>query len=190
MAKVITKPVRGSNPRPPAQQSGAPPTDLIWRSTILARIQPNCKLLNVFYRKNIAKLNKELQTKTLLQLSETDRLRHTEHQLHISESKVEKLNSENIKLRLKIEDLRIKMQSRKYHIKKILRNLVLPLTSHSASHLRARPKRYLVGFPFSFCFTSFTSLSIHKTKLTLSRDSLQCKDVKVLNFRRCYTLKN
>lgn len=62
-------------------------------------------------KKNIAKLNKELQTKTLLQLSETDRLRHTEHQLHISESKVEKLNSDNIKLRLKIDDLRIKMQS-------------------------------------------------------------------------------
>lgn len=62
----------------------------------------------------MAALNKELQTKTLLQLSETDRLRHTEHQLHISESKVEKLNSENIKLRLKIDDLRIKMQSRKY----------------------------------------------------------------------------
>ena len=92
------------------------PTDLIWRSTNLARIQPNCKLLNVFCRKNIAKLNKELQTKTLLQLSETDRLRQTEHQLHISESKVEKLNSDNIKLRLKIDDLRIKMQSRKYHI--------------------------------------------------------------------------
>ena len=71
--------------------------------------------VNVFCRKNIAKLNKELQTKTLLQLAETDRLRHTEHQLHISESKVEKLNSDNIKLRLKIDDLRIKMQSRKYH---------------------------------------------------------------------------
>ena len=69
----------------------------------------------MFCRKNIAKLNKELQTKTLLQLSETDRLRHTEHQLHISESKVEKLNSENIKLRLKIDDLRIKMQNCKYY---------------------------------------------------------------------------
>ncbi|KAJ7357689.1 Protein Spindly [Desmophyllum pertusum] len=62
-------------------------------------------------KKVVAALNKELQTKTLLHLSETDRLRHTEHQLHISESKVERLNSENIKLRLKIDDLRIKMQS-------------------------------------------------------------------------------
>ena len=85
------------------------------RSTILPCIQANFELLNVFCRKNIAKLNKELQTKTLLQLSETDRLRHTEHQLHISESKVEKLNSENIKLRLKIDDLRIKMQNCKYY---------------------------------------------------------------------------
>ena len=85
------------------------------RSTILPCIQANCELLNGFCRKNIAKLNKELQTKTLLQLSETDRLRHTEHQLHISESKVEKLNSENIKLRLKIDDLRIKMQNCKYY---------------------------------------------------------------------------
>ena len=59
-------------------------------------------------------LNKELQTKTLLQLAETDRLRHTEHQLHASESKVERLNSENIKLRLKVDDLRMKLQSRKY----------------------------------------------------------------------------
>ena len=62
----------------------------------------------------MAELNKELQTKTLLQLAETDRLRQTEHQLHASESKVERLNSENIKLRLKIDDLRIKLQSRKY----------------------------------------------------------------------------
>lgn len=91
------------------------PTNLIARSTILPHIKPNYELLNVFCRKNIAKLNKELQTKTLLQLSETDRLRHTEHQLHISESKVEKLNSENIKLRLKIDDLRIKMQNCKYY---------------------------------------------------------------------------
>ena len=67
----------------------------------------------LFCRKALVTLNKELQTKTLLQLSETDRLRHTEHQLHVSESKVERLNSENIKLRLKIDDLRIKMQSRK-----------------------------------------------------------------------------
>lgn len=59
-------------------------------------------------------LNKELQTKTLLQLSETDRLRHTEHQLHVSESNVERLNGENIKLRLKIDDLRLKLQGRKY----------------------------------------------------------------------------
>lgn len=64
-------------------------------------------------RKTVAELNKELQTKTLLQLAETDRLRHTEHHLHASESKVERLNSENIKLRLKIDDLRIKLQSRK-----------------------------------------------------------------------------
>jgi len=65
-------------------------------------------------KKTVAELNKELQTKTLLQLAETDRLRQTEHQLHASESKVERLNSENIKLRLKIDDLRIKLQSRKY----------------------------------------------------------------------------
>jgi len=62
-------------------------------------------------KKTVTELNKELQTKTLLQLAETDRLRQTEHQLHASESKVEKLNSENIKLRLKIDDLRIKLQS-------------------------------------------------------------------------------
>ena len=62
----------------------------------------------------MSELNKELQTKTLLQLAETDRLRHTEHQLHASESKVERLNNENIKLRLKIDDLRMKLQSRKY----------------------------------------------------------------------------
>lgn len=62
-------------------------------------------------KKALAALNKELQTKTLLQLSETDRLRHTEHQLHVSESNVERLNSENIKLRLKIDDLRLKLQS-------------------------------------------------------------------------------
>ena len=61
----------------------------------------------------MAALNKDLQSKTLLQLAETDRLRHTEHQLHASESKVERLNSENIKLRLKIDDLRIKLQNRK-----------------------------------------------------------------------------
>lgn len=66
-------------------------------------------------RKTVAELNKELQTKTLLQLAETDRLHHTEHQLHASESKVERLNSENIKLRLKIDDLRIKLQSRKFN---------------------------------------------------------------------------
>ena len=88
----------------------------------------------MFCRKNIAKLNKELQTKTLLQLAETDRLRHTEHQLHISESKVEKLNSDNIKLRLKIDDLRIKMQSRKYH--KTSNNLLNRyFTLHAASDL-------------------------------------------------------
>ena len=62
----------------------------------------------------MSELNKELQTKTLLQLAETDRLRHTEHQLHSSESKGERLNNENIKLRLKIDDLRMKLQSRKY----------------------------------------------------------------------------
>lgn len=62
-------------------------------------------------KKSLAALNKELQTKTLLQLSETDRLRHTEHQLHVSESNVERLNGENIKLRLKIDDLRLKLQS-------------------------------------------------------------------------------
>lgn len=62
-------------------------------------------------KKALAALNKELQTKTLLQLSETDRLRHTEHQLHVSESNVERLNGENIKLRLKIDDLRLKLQS-------------------------------------------------------------------------------
>lgn len=62
-------------------------------------------------KKTVSELNKELQTKTLLQLAETDRLRHTEHQLHASESKVERLNNENIKLRLKIDDLRMKLQS-------------------------------------------------------------------------------
>lgn len=62
-------------------------------------------------KKTVSDLNKELQTKTLLQLAETDRLRHTEHQLHASESKVERLNSENIKLRLKVDDLRMKLQS-------------------------------------------------------------------------------
>lgn len=62
-------------------------------------------------KKSLVALNKELQTKTLLQLSETDRLRHTEHQLHVSESNVERLNGENIKLRLKIDDLRLKLQS-------------------------------------------------------------------------------
>ncbi|XP_067039399.1 protein Spindly-B-like isoform X2 [Acropora muricata] len=62
-------------------------------------------------KKTVSELNKELQTKTLLQLAETDRLRHTEHQLHSSESKVERLNNENIKLRLKIDDLRMKLQS-------------------------------------------------------------------------------
>ena len=67
----------------------------------------------LFCRKTVAGLNKELQNKTLLHLAETDRLRHTEHQLHASESKVERLNSENIKLRLKIDDLRIKLQNRK-----------------------------------------------------------------------------
>ena len=67
----------------------------------------------LFCRKAVAGLNKELQNKTLLHLAETDRLRHTEHQLHASESKVERLNSENIKLRLKIDDLRIKLQNRK-----------------------------------------------------------------------------
>ncbi|XP_074619161.1 protein Spindly-B-like [Acropora palmata] len=35
-------------------------------------------------KKTVSELNKELQTKTLLQLAETDRLRHTEHQLHAS----------------------------------------------------------------------------------------------------------
>lgn len=62
-------------------------------------------------KKALAALNKELQTKTLLQLSETDRLRHTEHQLHVSESNVERLNGDNIKLRLKIDELRLKLQS-------------------------------------------------------------------------------
>ncbi|PFX34226.1 protein Spindly-like [Stylophora pistillata] len=62
-------------------------------------------------KKALAALNKELQTKTLLQLSETDRLRHTQHQLHVSESNVERLNGENIKLRLKIDDMRIKLQN-------------------------------------------------------------------------------
>lgn len=62
-------------------------------------------------KKTVSELNKELQTKTLLQLAETDKLRHTEHQLHASESKVERLNNENIKLRLKIDDLRMKLQS-------------------------------------------------------------------------------
>ena len=70
----------------------------------------------LFHRKTVAGLNKELQNKTLLHLAETDRLRHTEHQLHASESKVERLNSENIKLRLKIDDLRIKLQNRKLSI--------------------------------------------------------------------------
>lgn len=70
----------------------------------------------LFCRKAVAGLNKELQNKTLLHLAETDRLRHTEHQLHASESKVERLNSENIKLRLKIDDLRIKLQNRKLSI--------------------------------------------------------------------------
>ena len=70
----------------------------------------------LFCRKTVAGLNKELQNKTLLHLAETDRLRHTEHQLHASESKVERLNSENIKLRLKIDDLRIKLQNRKLPI--------------------------------------------------------------------------
>ena len=70
----------------------------------------------LFCRKTVAGLNKELQNKTLLHLAETDRLRHTEHQLHASESKVERLNSENIKLRLKIDDLRIKLQNRKLSI--------------------------------------------------------------------------
>ena len=70
----------------------------------------------LFCRKTMAGLNKELQNKTLLHLAETDRLRHTEHQLHASESKVERLNSENIKLRLKIDDLRIKLQNRKLSI--------------------------------------------------------------------------
>ena len=74
----------------------------------------NFKPYVLFCRKSLTALNKELQTKTLLQLSESDRLRHTEHQLHVSESKVERLNGENIKLRLKIDDLRIKLQSRKY----------------------------------------------------------------------------
>lgn len=84
-----------------------PPPRLPWRS-----------LINVlFCRKTVAALNKEVQNKTLLQLEETDRLRHTEHQLHASESKVERLNSENIKLRLKIDDLRIKLQGSKYRLR-------------------------------------------------------------------------
>ena len=74
------------------------------------------KSYTLFCRKTVAGLNKELQNKTLLHLAETDRLRHTEHQLHASESKVERLNSENIKLRLKIDDLRIKLQNRKLSI--------------------------------------------------------------------------
>lgn len=75
----------------------------------------------LFCRKTVTGLNKEIQNKTLLHLAETDRLRHTEHQLHASESKVERLNSENIKLRLKIDDLRIKLQNRKFvHILALL----------------------------------------------------------------------
>lgn len=72
----------------------------------------------------MSELNKEVQTKTLLQLAETDKLRHTEHQLHASESKAERLNNENIRLRLKIDDLRMKLQGRKYeHFSRALTKL-------------------------------------------------------------------
>ncbi|CAH3125193.1 unnamed protein product [Pocillopora meandrina] len=90
-------------------------------------------------KKALAALNKELQTKTLLQLSETDRLRHTEHQLHVSESNVERLNSENIKLRLKIDDLRLKLQS---HSQKDPQNVSQTSTS---SGLRKTKSAILLG---------------------------------------------
>ena len=95
-------------------RSATTTTTLLFTQTFFLCLAEKSYIL--FCRKTVAGLNKELQNKTLLHLAETDRLRHTEHQLHASESKVERLNSENIKLRLKIDDLRIKLQNRKLSI--------------------------------------------------------------------------
>lgn len=55
-------------------------------------------------------MQKEIETKTLLQLIESDRVRNTETQLHKAESTAEKFKAENMKLRLKIEELKMKLQ--------------------------------------------------------------------------------
>ena len=60
-------------------------------------------------KKDNADLKKEFQTKTLLQLSESDKLRYTEGQLHKAECNIERVNSENLKLRLRIDELRVKL---------------------------------------------------------------------------------
>ncbi|KXJ09909.1 protein Spindly [Exaiptasia diaphana] len=64
-------------------------------------------------KKKIEKLQKEIETKTLLQLIESDRVRNTETQLHKAESTGEKFKAENMKLRLKIEELKMKLQQAK-----------------------------------------------------------------------------
>lgn len=58
-------------------------------------------------------MQKEIETKTLLQLIESDRVRNTETQLYKAESNTEKLKAENMKLRLKIEDMKMKLQQGK-----------------------------------------------------------------------------
>lgn len=60
-------------------------------------------------KKANAALKKEFQTKTLLQLSESDKLRYTEGQLHKAECSIDTLNNENMKLRLKVDELRVKL---------------------------------------------------------------------------------
>ncbi|XP_031549338.1 protein Spindly-like isoform X2 [Actinia tenebrosa] len=60
-------------------------------------------------KKKTADLQKELQTKTLVQLGESERLRHSETQLYNAESNLEKLKTENMRLKLRIEDLRMKL---------------------------------------------------------------------------------
>ena len=60
-------------------------------------------------KKANATLKKEFETKTLLQLSESDKLRHAEGQLHKAECNIETLNNENLKLRLKVDELKVKL---------------------------------------------------------------------------------
>ncbi|XP_032238998.1 protein Spindly [Nematostella vectensis] len=62
-------------------------------------------------KKKITELNKELQTKVFNQLAESDRLRRTEGQLHNAESDLERAKSENMKLKLRVEDLKSKLQN-------------------------------------------------------------------------------